>query len=385
MLKSQSNKFRIPTTVSYLNCAFMSPFLKEVEQAGHAAVSQKCLPFQIAGEDFFVNTNKLKQVFAKLVAVEDAENIAIIPAVSYGIATVANNVVLEKGDEILIVDEQFPSNVYSWQRIAEKNEAKIVVVSPDKNARNRGENWNQKILRAINTKTKVVAIPHIHWSDGTLFDLMAIRKKTNKNNAYLIIDGTQSIGALPFSVKEIQPDALICGGYKWLLGPYSIGVAYYSDKFCQGIPIEENWINRKNSEDFAGLVNYEEGYQPKAGRFNIGEMSNFALTPMLIRSIEQLLEWQPKRIQEYCKEISKEAIDELQNLGCFIEKEEYRSAHLFGIYLPKTIDLVVLKKHFEAQQVFVSFRGDAIRVSPHLYNTKEDFKKLVSCFKKAIK
>jgi len=73
----------------------------------------------------------------------------------------------------------------------------------------------------------------------------------------LIIDGIQSIGTLPFSVKEIQPDALICAGYKWLLGPYSIGLAYYSDTFANGFPIEENWINRKNSEDFGGLVNYE--------------------------------------------------------------------------------------------------------------------------------
>ena len=84
---------------------------------------------------------------------------------------------------------------------------------------------------------------HIHWADGTLFDLIAIRKKADKVGAKLIIDGTQSVGALPFSVKEIQPDALIVGGYKWLLGPYSIGMAYYADTFNNGEPLELSLIH----------------------------------------------------------------------------------------------------------------------------------------------
>lgn len=383
MLKNQKNLFKIPNEVSYLNCATMSPLLKSVEAIGHKAVSEKCTPFTITSKEFFTNTNKLKKVFAKLISADDYQNIAVIPSVSYGIANVANNIKLEKGDEIIVVGDQFPSNMYSWIRIAENQHAKINLIKAPTTFKNRGEIWNETILNAITNKTKVVAIGNIHWSDGTLFDLKAIRKKTKLHNALLIIDGTQSVGVIPFSVKELQPDALICGAYKWLLGPYSIGLAYYSDEFCKNaIPIEENWINRKNSEDFTNLVNYQDAYQPKAGRFNVGEMSNFMLTPMLIASISQLMEWQPKNIQEYTKEISKTAIKELQNLGCFIEEETYRANHLFGIYLPKNIDSTKLKEQFTKNNIYVSFRGNAIRVSCHLYNTKDDFDKLVACFKK---
>jgi len=381
MFTSQKNKFKLPDNVTYLNCAYMSPFLKTVEEAGHKSVSQKCLPFQVTGEDFFTATNQLKKLFAELVDIKDYQNVAIIPSVSYGVATVANNITLDENDEIIVVGEQFPSNIYSWQRLVDKFNAKLTIISSNIEFDNRGENWNIKILNAITSKTKIVALPHVHWSDGTLFDLMAIREKTKKNNAYLIIDATQSVGALPFSVKEIKPDALICAGYKWLLGPYSIGLAYYSDELCNGIPIEENWINRKNSEDFKGLVNYENDYQPKAGRFNVGEMSNFALTPMLIKSIEQLLAWNPKNIQQYCHEISKDAIKQLQDLGCYIEDEKYRGAHLFGIYLPKTVNLAKLKEEFIKNNIYVSYRGNAIRVSPNVYNTKDDFDKLIACFK----
>jgi selenocysteine lyase/cysteine desulfurase len=166
---------------------------------------------------------------------------------------------------------------------------------------------------------------------------------------------------------------LICAGYKWLLGPYSTGLAYYSDSFSEGIPIEENWINRKNSENFGGLVNYEEQYQPKSGRYNVGEMSNFSLTPMLINSIEQLNIWEPSKIQSYCKSISNKVVQELRNLDCFIEDDDFRAQHLFGIYLPKHINLEKLKTEFNKKKVFISFRGNAIRVSPNVYNLEKDF------------
>jgi selenocysteine lyase/cysteine desulfurase len=381
MLTNQKDEFKLSKDVTYLNGAYMSPFLKSVEKIGHESISKKCLPYDITSHDFFNNTKKLKQEFSKLTGISDFQNIAIIPAVSYGIATVANNVRLRAGDEILVVGGQFPSNIYSWQKVAKKNDAVVKIISAPEGPKDRGKRWNEFILQAITDKTAVVAMPQVHWADGTLFNLKAVRKKTKAHDSLLIIDGTQSVGALPFSVKEIQPDALICAGYKWLLGPYSIGLAYYSDAFNDGEPIEENWINRKNSEVFGGLVNYEEHYQPKAERYNVGEMSNFSLTPMLIKAIEQLNAWGPQNIQDYCKNISEKVITELRNLGCFIEDDSFRAHHLFGIYLPDDINLNKLKAELDKNNIYVSFRGNAIRVSPNVYNTEEDFEKLLVCFK----
>jgi selenocysteine lyase/cysteine desulfurase len=385
MLKSQFFKFKLPKDISYLNCAYMSPLLKEVARTGKQSVDKKCLPYRITGADFFNQTNDLKKKFARLVSVTDFQNIAIIPSVSYAIASVANSIELQKGSEILVVGEQFPSNIYSWQKVALQKEAVITVSKSPKIEKGRGLKWNKDLLSKINSKTKIVAVPQVHWSDGTLFDLPAIRKKANDVGAYLVVDGTQSVGAMPFSVKEIQPDALICAGYKWLFGPYSIGLAYFSDELCQiGKPIEENWINRKKSENFADLVNYEPNYQPKAGKFNVGEMSNFILTPMLLKAIEQLIDWQPERIQKYTKEISNKAIEKLQNLGCFIEDEQFRGSHLFGVYLPENTKVERLKKVLKDNKVYVSFRGSAVRISSHLYNTKTDFDKLIFCFEQVL-
>lgn len=383
-MKHQKQLFSLPDHITYLNTAYMSPQLKAVEEVGHKAVQRKSLPFEITDTDFFKDRALLKQRFAELIHAKDADYCTIIPSVSYGIATVANNIDFKEGDEIVVIQEQFPSNIYSWQHIADKKRLIIKTVDAPHTYKDRGSLWNIALLKAINSNTKVVAIPQVHWADGTLFDLKLIRKKTQENNALLVIDGTQSIGAFPFSIEDIRPDALICGGYKWLLGPYSIGMAYYGDYFHEGTPIEHNWMNRYNSENFANLVNYEDRYQPKAGRFSVGESSNFILVPMFIKALEQLIEWTPVSIQEYCTEISGETVVKLRELGCFIEDNRYRSHHLFGIIPPKGTDLDRLKECFKKEQIFVSYRGNAIRISCHLYNTKADFDKLLACFKEVI-
>ena len=381
MLSCQKDKFKLPETVTYLNGAYMSPLLKSVEKIGHEAVSKKCLPYEIIAEDFFSGVEKLRKAFADFIDVPDYQNTAVIPSVSYGIATVANNIKLRSGDEIVIADGQFPSNVYAWQSIAKEYNAKVNIIKPPASFKKRGLIWNENILSAINNKTALVSLGPVHWADGTIFDLISIREKTKKHNALMIIDGAQSIGALPFSVKDIDPDAVVTVGYKWLLGAYGLGMAYYSDFFNDGKPIENNWINRYNSEDFSQLVNYQPKYQPKAGRYNMGECSNFNLVPMLTKSIAQLSDWKPDNIQEYCDKLSKQGVEELRSLGCFIEEDAFRAKHIFGVYLPKHIKLDKLKSKFIENNIYVSFRGEAIRVSPNVYNNEEDFEKLVSCFK----
>ena len=379
-MQSHKHLFSLPSDITYINGAYMSPQLKSVEQVGLENVVRKSNPMSIAPQDFFTDRKRLKERFAQLIDAPDAQNCAIIPSVSYGIATVAKNCLLSQGDEVLLVDEQFPSNVYAWREKAQETGATITMITPPEAFEHRGKNWNTKILEAISTKTKVVAMAHIHWADGTLFDLVSIRKRANEVGAKLIIDGTQSVGALPFSVQEIQPDALICGGYKWLLGPYSLGMAYYADTFNDGQPLEYNWMSRLNSEDFSQLVNYQDEFQPKADRYCVGESSNFILVPMQIRAIEQLLDWGTDYIQTYCRYISVKAVDALRSKGCFIEEESYRAHHLFGVYLPDHIDLKVLQERFRQNDISVGIRGKAIRVSPHVYNTEKDFEKFISCF-----
>lgn len=385
MLSCQRSEFELPNHIHYLNCAYMSPQLKSVSEIGTAALLQKGRPWEISTDDFFQGPLIVKQNFSKLVNIEDYRRVAVIPSASYGIATVAANVKLNPGDEILMLEEQFPSNVYSWKRVAEEQGA-VLRMAGSGQAAFHERNLTGNLLDMINERTKVLAISHNHWADGHLLDLKALRKATRDVGALLIIDGTQSVGALPFDVAEIDPDALICAGYKWLMGPYAVGVAYYGSAFDEGKPIEENWLNRKNSENFQGLVNYQDDYQPMAGRYSMGEQSNFTLAPMLAESMRRLLDWGVENIQSYCAALVKEPLDRLQEMGVQVADPSCRPAHLTGIRLSDTyFDLEKLKQLLQEASVFVSWRGQAIRISTHVFNTRDDLERLVSCVEGAGK
>ncbi|MEX0843814.1 MAG: aminotransferase class V-fold PLP-dependent enzyme [Balneolaceae bacterium] len=356
----------------------MSPQLKVVEEAGIRGMERKRNPFNITPEEFFGETDLLRGEYAKLINAHDPNRIVVIPSASYGMANVAKNLRVSKGDNIIVVGEQFPSNVYPWRTVANEKGTELITITPPGEIKNRGKIWNERILEAINPKTKLVALANVHWADGTLFDLKSIRKRTQDVGAWLVIDGTQSVGALPFDVQEIKPDALICAGYKWLLGPYSIGLAYYGPALDEGKPVEENWINRYESENFAGLVNYNDKYQSGALRYEVGEHSNFILVPMMLAALKQLNEWGVENIQNYCRELISNSVIKLIQSGYKIEDEDYRGAHLFGIRLGEQHQIEKIKTALAEKQILVSYRGDSIRVAPNVYNTKEDLTQLTN-------
>lgn len=376
MLDCRSDDFFLPASVHYLNCAYMAPLARVVEEAGIEGMRAKRIPAGITPQDFFSTGQAIQEAFARLIGSSDPGRIAQIPSASYGLATAARNIGIRAGQEIVVVHEQFPSNVYTWMRSAAEAGARIHVVSPVEGL-DRGRRWNERLLEAVSARTAVVAVPHVHWADGTRFDLMALGARCRDVGAALVVDGTQSVGALPFDVATIQPDALICAGYKWLLGPYSIGLAYYGPRFDHGTPLEENWISRAGSEDFAGLVRYTEDYGPGAARFDVGERSNFILAPMLLSALNLILSWGVEEIQEYCRVLSEPVIRQAQRLGYRVEDTQWRGNHLFGLRLPPGRSVEPVRRALAERGVSVSLRGDAIRVSPHVYNSAEDAGALV--------
>ena len=295
-------------------------------------------------------------------------------------ANVANNVRLKENDEILIVEEQFPSNYYIWEDLATSNNAKIITVKQPQNP----EDWNTHILDAINPKTALVAIGHIHWANGIVFDLKSIRQKTKANNALFIIDGSQSIGALPFSIKDIQPDALVCAGYKWLFGPYGCAYAYYGSYFDNGKPIEQNWANRLGSENLSELTNYQSNYKPKANRYSMGESGSFIYVKMQAAALKEILKLDAEEFQAYCHSITESTLNKLNRIGFTTDKPAHRAKHLFGIKIPESVDVDKLKLDLKANNIHLSFRGKYMRVSCHIFNTKAHFDKLYNVINTSI-
>lgn len=379
MFTAETKKlFNLSPNVYFLNCATRGPFTFATEKAGlEAIINFTPTIHQIKPDNFFERAWVVRELFSQLVHYTDPARVAIVPSVSYAMAVMAKNLHrkagLRAGQHILTVSDDFPSDVYAWHRVCKDLSLHIKTIEQQPIA----SEWNAKILENITPDTALVVMPHVHWQHGTKFDLEAISKRTKEVGALLAIDGTQSVGALDFDLQKIKPDLLVVVAYKWLLAPHSTGLAYFGEFFDDGIPLEETWMGRVDSNLLHKLTDYQSVYQPKAYRYNVGQHSHFIQMPMLEVALREKIAWGVDNIQQHCLELWQGCAEKLNNLGVQLDPEADRSQHLVGLKLPENTDMLTIQQRLADRQVFVAARGPRLRVSPHIYNTPEDMTVLV--------
>lgn len=360
------DRFEIPSDVTYLNCANMAPQLKSVTEAGLEAVRAKSSPWKLSAAEWFSGAEILRTLAGQLLDV-DSEGIALVPAVSYGIAVAAANLPLSANQAVVLLDQEFPSNVYAWRELARKTGARIVTVR-----RSEETSWTEALERGVDKNTAIVAVPQCHWTDGSKIDLERVAQRARKVGAALVIDASQSLGACPLDLGRVQPDFLVAVGYKWLLGPYGLGYLYVAPKWrSSGVALEQSWLTRAGSEDFTRLVEYTDEYRPGARRFDMGEFPQFALGPMAIAALRQVLAWGVTHIHTTLSTLTAEIAQRTREEGYSALTPDQRCGHMIGIRHPGGIPSELAARLNEAK-IFVSIRGDSIRIAPHLYNDRND-------------
>ena len=375
VIPSQRHLFDIPRDVAYLNCAYMSPLLHSVVEAGTAGLRRKARPWTIVVDDFFDDSEALRAAWAELLGA-GPDSVAITPSAGYGLSLAANHVSLGPGQVVLLADEQFPSNVYPWTARARRAGAEVRFAP-----RPEDGDWARAVLAELDERVAVVALPNVHWTDGGIFDLVRIGARAREVGAALVVDTTQSLGALPFDVEQIRPDFVAGAGYKWLMGPYSLGYLYVAPHLREVAPIEHNWIQKANAREFSRLVDYTEAWQAGARRLDCGERSNFALVPAALAAARQVLEWGPENILGTIGPMTGRLAAAAAELGCATGRGERRSPHYLALGLPTGSgpeDLSRVREALSERRVFVSIRGDTIRVTPHLYNDDGDLEAFVA-------
>ncbi|MBV7256026.1 aminotransferase class V-fold PLP-dependent enzyme [Pacificimonas sp. WHA3] len=365
----QRHRFDIPDDVHYLNCAYMSPLADQVSAAIAKGAAYKARPWTYTPDLFFSISEAFRERCARLVGAE-ARDMAIIPSASYGLAVAAQNLPLAKGQEVVTLEAQFPSNVYGWRTMAARVGAKIVT------ARRSGGSWTDAVLGAIAPATGIVAVPHCHWVDGGALDLIAIGEACRAVGAALVLDLTQSLGAMPFDLAAVQPDFMVAACYKWLLGPYGIGMMYVAPRWQDGRPIEENWMNRIGSENFARLTDYQDGYQPGARRYDMGEKSNPPLLMGASAALDLIDQWGAGNIADTLGARTATLAEAARLMGLTARDEPDRAAHFLSLGFPGGMP-DDLPERLAASRVFVSARGTSLRVTPHLWTTDEDAQRLI--------
>ncbi len=376
LIPCQRALFDIPPGVAYFDCAKMSPLLNRAAAAGEAGLLRKAHPWEIKAAHFFDESERVRGLFARLIGAA-AGDVAIVPSVSYGMATAMGNVRVAAGQTIVTLAEDFPSTIYACRALVAREEARLVTVARPA----EGEDWTEVLLDAIDGGTALVCAPHVHWVCGTRIDLEAVARRCRSVGATLILDTTQSTGALPLDLQAIDPDYLVAASYKWLLGPYSVGFLYVAPRHQQGRPLEEAWITRAGAEDFRRLTRYDEALEPDARRFDMGERSNFALLPVAGAAISQLLDWGVDSIAETLGATTAALEARLAELGA--EASPSRAPHYLSVRFPHGLGDEV-EARLAAAEVHVSLRGDRMRITPHLYNDEQDADRLVREIRESV-
>jgi len=377
MLPCQRHLFDLPDEVAYLNCAYLSPLLKRSAAAGHAAVDRKLRPWGIKDSDFADDPERLRELFAQLLGAE-ADGVAIVPSASYGLSIAAANIPMAKGQRAIVLSQQYPSNALPWRDLAERNGGAFVVIE-----RPTQGGWTEPLLAEIDERTAVVALPNCHWVDGTLVDLPRVAKRVREVGAALVLDLTQSLGALPFDLAAVQPDFIACASYKWLMGPYSVGFLYAAPHRRDGVPLEPGYYVRNLDPWTIGIVGRRVTIEPKARRYDMAEAANFALLPIVAEGLRQIMAWGVENVQASLRLSTDRMAARARGMGLEVAPDAERAGHYLGIRFPAGIPDRVMAS-LEANRVFVSRRGQSLRVTPHLYNNEADEERFFGALASAL-
>jgi selenocysteine lyase/cysteine desulfurase len=377
VLGPQREAFAVPDEIAYFNTASLAPQLRAVRAAGEAALERRGRPWAIRDDDWFSEVERLRSLVGALLG-SDAEGVALVAATSYGFAIAARNLGIAAGQRIVVLADEYPSGIYTWRRLAGRTGAELHTVT-----RETGQTWTDAVLGALDEGVAVVSVPNVHWTDGALVDLHAIAGRARDLGARLVIDASQSMGAVPLDVEALRPDFVVSVGYKWLLGPFGRAYLWVAEEHREGEPLEENWILRAGAEDFARLLDYRDEYQPGARRFDVGGRTAFELTPMAIAAIEQLLEWRVPRIASSLALVTAEIAARAESLGLELPPSEQRGPHMLGIRIPDQARSLVLSALAEAD-CYAGMRGESLRVSPHLHTTQQDLDRLFGALGSAV-
>ena len=379
LLPSQRHLFDIPDDIAYFNCAYNSPQLNESQNRLLAGVRSKSHPWERTAQSFFDDAEAIRRLSADIFG-GDADGYAVVPAASYGLSTAARAVEphLQAGDRIIVIAEEFPSVVLPWRRTAQETGATLFTVPTPADG-----NWTQAILDNIGAGVKVVAVSSCHWTNGAYIDLHAISRACRAGGCILVVDATQTLGAMPFPVAEIQPDFLVAAGYKWLLCPYGFSLLYVAERWRDARPLEESWLARSNAENFAALVKYSDTYMPGARRFDVGEKCTATILPGAVAALEQIKAWGVDNIAETLAALNARIAARLAEIGCRLPDDAQRCPHMFGAQLPSsyTGNLVA---ELKARDIYISQRGNALRFAPHLHVSGHDLDRLLSALSESI-
>lgn len=359
------------------------PFLKERIYVDNASVSPVPTRVRLAAERFnAIIAEQLRDartlwtpVFdrgralaAKLVGAT-ARGVAYVQNTSHGLSLVALGLDWRPGDNLVVCNQEFPSNYLCWTQLEQQGVEVRRITSAD------GRLTPDQVQQAMDNRTRLVSVSHVQFFSGFRVDVAALGALCSKTSALLVVDGTQSVGAVGIDVQAAGIDVLVVSAHKWLMGPRGIGFAVFSDKALERItPRVIGWLSVNDPFEFKRTLDF----LPDARRFEPGTPNGsgiFGLAERLAQIDELGMAWIESRVldlnQQVCASAARHGLRPVY---------DFERGSRSGIALLKKDGRSVaeLLATLNANRIFASVRNGAIRVASHYYNTTDEMERIVS-------
>jgi len=382
MLACQREHFEMPREICYLNAASWSPLPRRTLEAARAAVARKGQPWKLPGS--FANEihERTRAAAARLINA-DADDVALISSVGYGVATAAKLLTIPRGTRVLVLENDHSSPVLEWQSRADTQGFVVETVrQPDDG------DWTAAVLAAIERPgappVGLASISSVHWSDGGLIDVEQVGAALRKQGAMFLVDATHGVGVLAMDVKALDPDFVIFPTYKWLLGPYGRAFIYVAKRHQDGIPLEQTAYGRRNINSERAVYFADVTYVPNARRFDMGERDHFISMEMSVIGMEMMAAWGAAAVVRRLNMLTDRIADGLQNTGAQMAEPRFRAPHILSLGFPGGMP-AGLVEGLAGEGIYVAPRLGRMRISPHVYNDEADADRFVTALARRLR
>ena len=381
MLPSQRALFDIPREICYLNAASWSPLPVATQEAGRVGVARKGQPWLIDSALPAKQYERARRAAARLINA-DADDVALISSVSYGVASAAKLLTVPAGSRVLVLENDHSSAVLEWMTRAPLARFTVDVVSQPADG-----DWTAAVLASIEqpggAPVALASISSVHWSDGGIVDIDRVAAALRARGASLLVDATHGVGVMKTDVRSLDPDFLVFPTYKWLLGPYGRAFLYVAKRRQNGVPLEQTSYGRRAITSEREIYYRDVEFVAGARRFDMGERDHFISLEMASIGMELLAQWGCDAVRARLRALTARLAEGLRDCGVTVPNTSVRAPHILSLRFPAGMPEGLIER-LAAEQIYVAPRVGRLRISPHVYNDEDDVDRFVATFRRLM-
>src|SRR5229473_7373589 len=367
---------------TYLNFAAHAAIPRVALNAVQASVAAKRRPHIVDDQSFFSVARSLRQTLATLIGASQ-DDIALTNGAGAGLAMIAYALKWSADDEVIIAGGEFPAHYATWKPMEAREGIKVQITHPQGQFMQAGD-----LIAAMTPRTRVISVSHVRFDDGSILDASSLAAACKKNGTLLVLDVSQSCGAIPMDVRSLGADFIVCAGYKYLLSPWGTGFLWSKPESLDSLrPGPYNWLSQ-GVENFARLNYVDPEPASTLSRWDSAEAAsiyNFNLTVMEA-SAKFVLDASPALIRDHNQALINYFFERLPEGYRLASPRQASQRGVSGcVEAGSRGDTESLYQTLRDARFVVALREGRIRVAPHLLNSTQDIDRLLVVMAKARK